>query len=54
VQKTTCNSLIKPLPSGKKIKLGTLKTSGARFLEVPNKIGRAKNKQSEVFSGFLN
>jgi hypothetical protein len=34
-KKITCNSLIKPLPSGKKIKLGTLKTSGARFLEVP-------------------
>jgi hypothetical protein len=35
LRKTTCNLLIKPLPSGKKLKLGTLKTSGARFLEVP-------------------
>jgi hypothetical protein len=29
------DSLIKPLPSGKKIKLGSLKTSEARFLAVP-------------------
>jgi hypothetical protein len=35
LRKTTCNSLIKPLPSGKKIKSGTLKTSKARFLEAP-------------------
>jgi hypothetical protein len=27
--------LITPLPSGKKIKLGRLKTSGARFLAFP-------------------
>jgi hypothetical protein len=29
------DSLIIPLPSGKKIKLGRLKTSKARFLEAP-------------------
>jgi hypothetical protein len=29
------NALIKPLPSDKKIKLGRLEMSKARFLEVP-------------------
>jgi hypothetical protein len=34
-QKISCNSLIKIHSFSQKIKLGTLKTSEARFLEVP-------------------
>jgi hypothetical protein len=40
--------LIPPLPSGKKIKLGTLKTCGARFLEVPYTSQKNDNKKYQL------
>jgi hypothetical protein len=48
--------LIKPLLSGKKLKLGTLKTSEARFLEIPVVKGKKKgyfNRHLSVSGCFL-
>jgi hypothetical protein len=50
LQKTTCNSLIKPLLSGKTIKSGTLKTSKARFLEFPGAISRVWSLETWTIS----